>query len=66
MTQKEKCKTYCKEYLQSLSLTHIFDETEFERIYRKGGSQANAYTFGLSCADRLIFYANYKTTISTN
>jgi hypothetical protein len=61
MTQKEKCKAHCMEYLQSLSLTHIFEENEFERIYRNGGHQANPFSFGLSVADYLINHANHKT-----
>jgi hypothetical protein len=53
------------EYLQSLSITDAFNEKEFERIYRNGGSQANAYSFGVSIADRLIFLAHYNKQNNT-
>ncbi|MBN8665836.1 MAG: hypothetical protein J0L83_14740 [Chitinophagales bacterium] len=54
MTQKQKVRMHCMEYLQALNLTHIFNETEFERIYRNGGYLANAFTFGLTLADFFI------------
>lgn len=60
MTHKEACKAHCMEHLQNLSLTSIFNQQEFERIYRNGGSQANAFSFGLSVADYLIIHEHSK------
>jgi hypothetical protein len=59
MNNKQKCKQYCTEYLEQLQLKEVFNEKEFERIYRRGGAFANPFSFGLSAAD--AFIRNFKT-----
>jgi hypothetical protein len=63
MSTKQKCKGYCMEFLQSRNLAHIFDQKEFERIYR-GKSQLNPVSVALNIMDSLIF--SYHQKLVTN
>ena len=55
MTHKENCIDHCKQYLQDLSLSDIFDEKHFNHYYRKhNGGMGNAFTIGLKAADMMI------------
>lgn len=54
MTHKQKCLQHCKDYLTQRNLLAYYCSKEFERIYSKGGSIANPYSFGLSTGDAMI------------
>lgn len=59
MKPKEQAKKHCIAFLHDLQLSHIFDNSEFERMF-KGCSQLNPFSVGLSIADNLIRIANNK------
>ena len=54
MTQKQKCIEHCKNYLSQRNLSEYFDSKEFDRIYKSGGSNANAFCFGMRAGDIII------------
>lgn len=62
MTHKQRCISYCNEYLQTLSLDNIFSQALFNHYYRKNhGYMGNPYLVGLNAADLMIRETN-KTT----
>ncbi len=52
MSHKKDVRKYCTGYLQSVNVP--YDDKEFERIYRTGGSQANPFSFGIDTAEVII------------
>lgn len=54
MTHKQKCIQHCKDYLSQRNLLAYYDSKEFERIYKNGGCNANAFSFGLNTGDAMI------------
>lgn len=59
MSTKKKCKGYCMEFLQSRNLAYVFDQAEFERMFR-GCSQLNPVSVALNIMDALIFSYHNK------
>lgn len=55
MSHKQECIGYCLEYLQSRSLSHVYNTPLFEHYYRKHqGHLGNAYSIGVNAADLMI------------
>ena len=60
MSHKNICIAHCQEFLNSISLAHIFSAQDFNHVYRKrNGFQANAFHLGIDAADYII--KNAKT-----
>ena len=59
MSTKQKCKGYCMDFLESRNLSYVFDQSEFERMY-KGNSQLNPVSVALNIMDALIFSYHNK------
>ncbi len=56
MSNRAKCIGHCMDFLKSMQLENIFNEKDFNYVYRKaGGAYLNPYTLGLDIADYIIF-----------
>lgn len=63
-SNKERCKQHCLELLESRNLKWVFDEAEFNRMFR-GNEGLNPFTVALHLQDNLIFSAHYKQLSET-
>lgn len=67
MSHKEKCKQYCKEFLQGLLLIQYYTDAKFEHVYRKqNGANGNAWVIGSNAADFIISNSKFLQNESGN
>jgi hypothetical protein len=59
MAHKMQTIKHAKDFLQQLSLTHIFSQKDFEHYYRKhGGAWGNAFHTGIGAAEFMMRQMN--------
>ncbi len=62
MTHKEKCISYCFEYLNQRNAAFAFCFDTFSHYYRKNnGAWGNSYSIGMGAGDMMIQNYNSKT-----